>query len=159
MSRGIIFYEFQGVTQTVLLEDSSRHGWIFQWYGLTHDPIFYKNWIGTYEILMDEFSSNTVQLMTQKTEILENFPDEFFRICQWGLTSHFVNILQAFRKLWLLFFELQFSRAYVLMKPHRKFDLSRLDILSKLTQFYICNMTDKGRRHFYRFLFLLRFLL
>ena len=31
---------------------------------------------------MDEFSSNTVQLMTQKTEILENFPEEFFSICQ-----------------------------------------------------------------------------
>ena len=33
---------------------------------------------------MDEFSSNMVWLMTQKTEIFENFLDEFSRIRQIG---------------------------------------------------------------------------
>ena len=33
-------------------------------------------------LMLDEFSSNTVWLMTRKIEVLENFLDDFSRICQ-----------------------------------------------------------------------------
>ena len=52
-------FQFWGVTQAVLLENSSR-----QWF------------------LMDEFSSKTACVTTQKMKISEKFMDEFSRICR-----------------------------------------------------------------------------
>ena len=86
------------------------HGWIHQQYGLAHAPeieiskklsfpktestgklvhissswpdISQKPNEDIYEIRMDEFSSNTVWLITWKTEISEKILDEFSRIFQ-----------------------------------------------------------------------------
>ena len=69
--------EFWGVTRAVLLENSSR-------------PFFksffsFLNFIGykvSVKIRMDEFSSKTACVTTQKMKILEKILDEFSMICQ-----------------------------------------------------------------------------
>ena len=49
---------FWVMSWTILLENLSKYGWVFQWYGLAHAR-FSKNW-KTPKFLLDKFSSNMV---------------------------------------------------------------------------------------------------
>ena len=63
-SRKKLLDRFRDVLRTVLVENLSESGRVFQYNGRVYDSIFYQNWMGTHKIRMDEFIRKTVLLTT-----------------------------------------------------------------------------------------------